>query len=132
MTNHLLITECNNSNEKPYFLGINPSTYLIIAGAVGIVWFCWVYLTLCFACICCSTQPSVRFKCIQVGISRIGYPMILFYIIWTGFGLYTYLEQIPSTCQQQDIGKMLLCWCILNLIWIFVLICSICCVGCCK
>ena len=106
--------------------------YLIIAGAVGIAWFSWVYITVCCACVCCSTKPKIRFKCIQVGVSRIAYPMILFYIVWTGFGLYTYLEQIPSTCQQEDIGKMLFSWCILNLIWISILICSVLFAGCCK
>lgn len=129
-----LIAECSdtiNSNQN-YIMDIDPSTYLVIAGVIGIAWFVWVFTTICCSCICCSTQPRSRYKCIRFCISKITYPMILFYIAWTGIGLYIYEQEIPSTCQQDPIGKMLLSWCVLNLIWIGVLICAVLCAACCK
>ena len=127
-----LTSSCSDTNGKNYILNIDPSVFLEIAGGIGIAWFCWVFMIICCSCVCCSTQPRQRYKFIRFCVSRITLPMIIFYIVWTGIGLYIYEEEIPSTCKAEDIGKMLLSWCTLNLIWISVLVSSIFCAGCCK
>ena len=124
-----MISTCNNDNMV-YTMDINPQTFLIVAGSVGIGWFGWVFLTLCCSCFWCSTQPYKRYKCIQFCISKITYPMIIFFITWTVIGLYIYEEAMPQ-CQDDDIGKMILAWCIINCVWIGVLVCSIFCRSCC-
>ena len=105
---------------------IDPQTYLYVAGGVqlgmsGIYFFTQIVAFLCFteeAWI--KTRIFMSQGCCRV-ISSL-YP--LWHLIWAIIGVYIYAAEMSKACQNEQIGVMILAWCILEFI-------AVCCMSCC-
>ena len=113
---------CNDGTKYT----IDPQTYLYVAGGVqlgmsGIYFFTQIVAFLCFNP---AAWESLKF-CMSRGLCRCissCYP--LWHLVWACLGVYIYIAEMSQDCQNEDIGIMILAWCILEFV-------GVCCISCC-
>ena len=117
--------ENNNScNDGTKYL-IHPQTYLYVAGGVQLAMSIIYFFTQIVAFVCFSPAiwESIKFFMSQ-GLCRLissCYP--LWHLIWACIGIYIYIAEMSENCQNEDIGIMILSWCIIEFI-------GVCCISC--
>mmetsp|Transcript_20880 Transcript_20880/g.33304 ORF Transcript_20880/g.33304 Transcript_20880/m.33304 type:complete len:232 (+) Transcript_20880:1755-2450(+) len=116
---------CKESKDgEPYLL--DPQTYLYVAGGVqlgmsGIYFFTQIVAFLCFSE---TTWMNIKIFMSQ-GLCRCisaCYPM--WHLAWACIGIYIYSAEMSKECQQEDVGVMILAWCVIEFV-------GVCCMSCC-
>eukprot|EP01083_Nonionella_stella_P136171 414205_1 len=106
---------------------IDPQTYLYVAGGVQLGMSALFFMTQIIAFLCFSESTWIKIKiCLSGRICKCisaCYP--IWHLVWAGIGIYIYVAQMSDECQQEDIGIMILAWCIIQ--WT-----GICCITCCA
>lgn len=115
----------NSCNDGTDYL-IDPVTYLYVAGGVQLGMSIIYFFTQIVAFLCFNPIHWIRLKSCTSGILcrciSSCYP--LWHLIWACLGVYIYVAQMSKNCQEEDIGIMILAWCIIEFI-------GVCCISCC-
>ena len=110
---------CNNNTKYT----IKPPVFLLIAGGIQ-VGFAGLYL---LGQLCQQEECLKSLSGLTCGIS-------IFYFVWAVIGLDMYVNQFNAECQEEDIAKMVLAWCIIDISMRALICCCmflfICCAGC--
>merc|ERR1719203_1827859 len=105
---------------------IDLVTFLNVAGGIGVG---GGSLAICVACIAMvvDQEMAASFAKLLKGINS---PMGFFLLIWAGYGLDMYIEQMSDACQEEDIGTMVFAWSVMMFCWVGLVCCCVCCAMC--
>eukprot|EP01084_Bolivina_argentea_P102654 183887_1 len=102
--------------------------FLLCVGGVHLVHFALHTIGIC--CNTCFTSSEDRKK-YQPCVNAVICCILIFDLLMAIIGTIMYTQQMNDLCQTQDIGKMILAWCVVNFVIIGISCCCVTCYVCC-